>query len=124
MRNTVMRLVRFSVDRPWTVLLAIGILTALFAIQFPKIIIDTDPENMLREDEPIRVFHVEVKKDFGIEELIVLGDELEGGSHTLQLPLYLHFSTLAIRINQLEHSILYVIFQYFLFIRIFSVTFW
>lgn len=73
MRTTVMRLVRLSVDRPWTVLIVIGILTALFAVQFPKIIIDTDPENMLREDEPIRVFHNQVKQDFGIKELIVLG---------------------------------------------------
>jgi hypothetical protein len=73
MSNPVMRLVRFSVERPWTVLLLVGILTALLAVQFPKIIIDTDPENMLREDEPIRVFHDRVKKDFGIDELIVLG---------------------------------------------------
>ena len=73
MKNPVMRLVRFSVDRPWTVLLLVGILTAFLAVQFPKIDIDTDPENMLREDEPIRVFHNTVKKDFGIEELIVLG---------------------------------------------------
>jgi hypothetical protein len=73
MSNPVRRLVRFSVERPWTVLLLVGILTALLAVQFPKIIIDTDPENMLREDEPIRVFHDRVKKDFGIDELIVLG---------------------------------------------------
>jgi predicted RND superfamily exporter protein len=61
------------VDRPRVVVLLTVIFTILFAVQFPKIKIDTDPENMLREDAPIRVFHKQVKKDFGIEELIVLG---------------------------------------------------
>lgn len=73
MRNSVMRLVRFSVEHPVMMLFLLGALTVLFAIQFPKIVIDTDPENMLREDEPIRGFHDSVKEDFGINELIVLG---------------------------------------------------
>ena len=55
------------------------ILTVAFALAFPKIKIDTDPENMLREDEPIREFHRNVKRDFGIEELIVLGVVREDG---------------------------------------------
>jgi predicted RND superfamily exporter protein len=73
MKKTIMKIVEFSVNRPKLVILLTIFLSALFAIQFPKIKIDTDPENMLREDAPIRVFHQEVKKDFGIEELIVLG---------------------------------------------------
>ncbi len=73
MKKAIMKLVEFSVNKPKTVVLLTLILTALFAIQFPKIQIDTDPENMLREDEPIRIFHQEVKRDFGINELIVLG---------------------------------------------------
>lgn len=74
-----MKLVEFSVGRPKTVIALILVLTAIFAVQFPKIAIDTDPENMLREDEPIRVFHDKVKEDFGIEELIVLGVVREDG---------------------------------------------
>jgi len=73
MKKAVMSLVEFSVNKPKVVMLITIIFTIFFAIQFPKIKIDTDPENMLREDEPIRVFHQQVKKDFGIEELIVLG---------------------------------------------------
>lgn len=68
-----MKLVEFSVNKPKLVVLLTGAITVLFALQFPKIKIDTDPENMLRENEPIRVFHQQVKNDFGIEELIVLG---------------------------------------------------
>jgi predicted RND superfamily exporter protein len=73
MKKAIMRLVEFSVEKPKLIVLLTIILTVVFAIQFPKIKIDTDPENMLRKDEPIRIFHKNVKKDFGIEELIVLG---------------------------------------------------
>ncbi len=67
MKRALMKLVEFSVDRPKLVVLLILIFTILLGIQFPKIKIDTDPENMLRKDEPVRIFHDKVKKDFGIE---------------------------------------------------------
>ncbi|HDO36048.1 MAG TPA: RND transporter [Nitrospirae bacterium] len=73
MKRAVMKLVEFSVNRPRLVILLTLILTVFFALQFPRIKIDTDPENMLRKDEPVRIFHDKVKKDFGIKELIVLG---------------------------------------------------
>ena len=79
MKKAMMKIVELSVDRPKLVLALTLMLTVLFAIQFPKIIIDTDPENMLREDEPVRVFHDKVKRDFGIDELIVLGIVREDG---------------------------------------------
>jgi hypothetical protein len=63
----------FSLRYPKTVIVLTLVVTALLLIQFPKIKIDTDPENMLAEDEPVRVFHREVKKEFGIHEMIVLG---------------------------------------------------
>jgi len=73
MKKAIMKLVELSVDRPKTLITITLILTIVFALQFPNIKIDTDPENMLREAEPIRVFHQQVKKEFGINELIVLG---------------------------------------------------
>ena len=73
MKNAIMKLVEFSLNRPKLTVLLTILLTLFFAVQFPKIKIDTDPENMLRENEPIRIFHKDVKKEFGIEELIVLG---------------------------------------------------
>lgn len=35
--------------------------------------IDTDPENMLSEDEPVRVFHNQMKKTFGLYDIVVVG---------------------------------------------------
>ncbi len=39
----------------------------------PLIKVDTDPENMLSEDEPARVFHNDVKERFVLNEIVVVG---------------------------------------------------
>ncbi|HPF77813.1 MAG TPA: MMPL family transporter, partial [Alphaproteobacteria bacterium] len=39
----------------------------------PSLAIDTDPENMLSADEPVRVFHNERKKEYGLYDMIVVG---------------------------------------------------
>ena len=49
------------------------IITVFFAIQFPKMKIDTDPENMLEQTQADRVFYDKVKKEFGIHDLLVVG---------------------------------------------------
>ena len=67
------RMTKFSLDRPKTVIGIVLIVTVLFGLQFPRISIDTDPENMLKPDQPDRVFYNRVKKDFGIHDLIVVG---------------------------------------------------
>jgi hypothetical protein len=67
------RLTRFALDRPRTVISAMGLLTLFFALQFPRITIDTDPENMLEADQEERVFYDQVKKEFGVHDLIVVG---------------------------------------------------
>jgi len=67
------KLVHFSVDHPRLVIALTVALTLVFGLAFPKIKIDTDPENMLEEDQPDRVYYRQVKKDFGIYDLIVLG---------------------------------------------------
>ncbi len=63
----------FSMTRPWVVIGAVLLATVLAVMQYPKIKVDTDPENMLRSDEPARVFHHKVKKEFNIYDFIVLG---------------------------------------------------
>ena len=35
--------------------------------------IDTDPENMLSDDEPVRIYHNAMKAEFGLNDLIVVG---------------------------------------------------
>jgi len=39
----------------------------------PLIKVDTDPENMLSEDEPVRVFHNQTKKRFVLSDIVVVG---------------------------------------------------
>lgn len=58
---------------PKTTISIIFVITILFLIQFPKIKIDTDPENMLEKTQPDRVFYDKVKKEFGIRDLLVVG---------------------------------------------------
>ncbi|MDX8389710.1 MAG: MMPL family transporter [Mariprofundaceae bacterium] len=41
--------------------------------QFPKVVIDTDPEHMLSETEQVLIDHHQVKKDFKLSDLIVVG---------------------------------------------------
>lgn len=67
------KLIHFSVDHPrWVIALTVA-MTLVFALAFPRIKIDTDPENMLEDDQPDRVYYRQVKKDFGIYDLLVLG---------------------------------------------------
>ena len=39
----------------------------------PTVTVDTDPENMLSPDEPVRVFHDEMKKRMDLHDMIVVG---------------------------------------------------
>ena len=39
----------------------------------PAVTVDTDPENMLPADEPVRVFHREMKKRMSLNDIVVVG---------------------------------------------------
>ncbi|MBI2219119.1 MAG: MMPL family transporter [Candidatus Rokubacteria bacterium] len=67
------RLIAFSVNRPRLVVALTVLVTLVFAAQFPRITIDTDPENMLEADQPERVLYRQVKTEFGIRDLLVVG---------------------------------------------------
>ena len=80
------RITRFPLERPGLVTalmvgatLLLGVAAGLpslwpqtFAPLHPARI-DTDPENMLRDDEPHRVFHDRMKERFGLWDMIVVG---------------------------------------------------
>jgi len=70
LKNT---LIELSIRRYKTVAVAVTLFTLLAGAFFPLITIDTDPENMLEKDEPVRVFHNESKKRFQLSDTIVLG---------------------------------------------------
>ncbi len=73
------RLIYWSIDHPKGAILLTSIITLVFLVQFPRVVIDTDPENMLEKDQPDRAFYNQVKEDFGVYDLIVVGitDEQE-----------------------------------------------
>lgn len=75
-------LTSFSVKHPFLLIGAVLVITAFFAYQLTGIKIDTDPENMLPADEPVRVFNDEVKEEFGINDFIAVGVVQETGAFT------------------------------------------
>ncbi len=66
-------LIRVAIDRPWLVVAAMLIVTVVLGAMMIKVQVDTDPENMLAENEAVRVFHHEVKKTFALHDVVVLG---------------------------------------------------
>lgn len=75
-----------GLDRPKTVMSVVGVLSVLFialvavptlrpeAVPFLHALqIDTDPENMLPADEPVRVFHNDQKREFSLYDMVVVG---------------------------------------------------
>jgi predicted RND superfamily exporter protein len=75
----------FSIKHPRLVLLIAVAVTIFFALQFPGIMIDTDPENMLAEDEPVRIFHQLTKENFSLYDFVALGVVEEDGAFTPEL---------------------------------------
>ena len=73
------QLTYFSMNHPKLVIALTLVITGLFLFQFPKAHIDTDPENMLEAHQADRVFYNQIKKDFGIRDMIVLGITDEAG---------------------------------------------
>jgi predicted RND superfamily exporter protein len=67
------RIVDLSIRYPRTVVAAVIVLVLGLGSQIPRIVIDTDPENMLSPEQPARVFHSEVKRDFNLHDIIVVG---------------------------------------------------
>lgn len=67
------KIIYWAVRRPKTVIAITIIVTVISLLQFFRVKIDTDPENMLPEKEFVRIFHHEVKREFALYDYIVLG---------------------------------------------------
>ena len=66
-------IVHTAVDRPKGVMTAILLFTLVLAAMIPWVTVDTDPENMLSEDEAVRIFHTAMKKEFSLYDMVVVG---------------------------------------------------
>jgi len=73
MHNPMTALWRASMRRPGWVFALCALIAAIALAQFPRVRIDTDPENMLPADQPERVFHNQVKQRFALHDAIVVG---------------------------------------------------
>jgi hydrophobe/amphiphile efflux-3 (HAE3) family protein len=66
-------LVEYGIRHAKIVVGAMVLSTIIALVQLPRLEVDTDPENMLPSDAPVRVFHHDTKKEFGLYDYMVLG---------------------------------------------------
>lgn len=67
------RFVQFPLHNPKLITAIMVLCTVLLGAMIIKVQVDTDPENMLSEDETVRVFHNQMKKEFTLHDVVVLG---------------------------------------------------
>src|SRR4030042_7196824 len=63
----------YSVKHYRLVTVVMTVFTLFLGAMIPLIKIDTDPENMLSKDEAVRIFHNETKKQFSLNDIVVVG---------------------------------------------------
>lgn len=98
-------LTNFALKRPWLVLGLTLVFTVVFGIQFPKVNFDNDPENMLAADEPVRLYHHEVKETFALYDFVIVGvvnEQHEDGIFNVDTLGKIH--TLTQQLNRLHQS--------------------
>ncbi len=66
-------MIGLGVKRPKLVTLIMVIITLLLGLMISNVKVDTDPENMLPENEAVRIFHHHVKKAFTLHDVVVVG---------------------------------------------------
>ena len=67
------RILNFAITKPLVIYCIVLLITLLSLAMLPKIVIDTDPENMLSQEAPARIFHNQIKTDFLMRDMIVVG---------------------------------------------------
>jgi predicted RND superfamily exporter protein len=83
--NKVPWLTRFSIEKPWWVIALNLAVTVLFLTQFPRVVTDTDPKNMLPATSEVRVYNDEIERWFALhKDVIVLGIVNDQGIFNLQ----------------------------------------
>ena len=93
-------------DHPRRVFALVALVALVAGSLMVRVRIDTDPENMLSEDEPVRVFHREIKRRFALHDTIVIGIERPDHPKGVFTPESLgRIYTLSKRIEELDHVI-------------------
>ncbi|MFQ5873280.1 MAG: hypothetical protein ACE5JL_05715, partial [Dehalococcoidia bacterium] len=72
-------IVELGLSRPKTVILGVILITLALGGLIVRVETDTDPENMLPSNDPVRVLNRSMREDFGTRDMIVLGIVDEDG---------------------------------------------
>jgi len=67
------KITSYSLEHYKRITIVMIIFTLVLGALIPMIKVDTDPENMLSPDEPVRLFHNQTKKQFVLSDIVVLG---------------------------------------------------
>ncbi|MBN1974144.1 MAG: MMPL family transporter [Sedimentisphaerales bacterium] len=67
------KITEYSLKHHKFITIVMVVFTLVLASFIYRIKVDTDPENMLSEDEAVRVFHDQTKKKFNLSDLVVVG---------------------------------------------------
>jgi len=63
----------WCMDHARTVFVAVLLMVVALGALIPRIIIDTDPENMLSAEQPDRLLHNQIRERFGLHDMIAVG---------------------------------------------------
>lgn len=66
-------MIDWAINRSQVVVILMVLVVIVAGAFLSKVVMDTDPENMLMKTEPARIFHNETKKAFELSEIVVLG---------------------------------------------------
>lgn len=66
-------LTQIAINHPRLVTIIMLITTIILGAMISQVQVDTNPENMLAEDEAVRIFHHQSKQDFTLHDVVVLG---------------------------------------------------
>ncbi len=64
---------QFALRKPKVIYFIVLFLVLLSLAMMPKLTIDTDPENMLSQDNTARLLHNKIKSEFNMRDMIVVG---------------------------------------------------
>ncbi|MBF0289091.1 MAG: MMPL family transporter [SAR324 cluster bacterium] len=73
-------LIDFAIKRAKLVMVLSGFITLFFLAAFPSLTTDTDPVKMLPQDNPAIVLYGQMKKEFDVHDMVVLGINKPDGS--------------------------------------------
>jgi predicted RND superfamily exporter protein len=67
------KIANYSIEHYKRITVIMVLFTLVLGAFIPLIKVDTDPENMLSPDEPVRLFHNQTKKQFALSDIVVVG---------------------------------------------------